>query len=214
MFIIDFDDTLFDTQAFKQKRFDALAAIGVSENMYWESYGKARNTSDGLFTYSNERHAHILEEYGFSYDEVLTALEETSSDNALQSLLFEDTILFLESIKKYLEPMVLLSLGDSSFQELKTKGTGVTSFFDKVYFVNEKKEQTIRHILQNKDDEHVWFINDKIDETVFIAKEFPQIHSAIKMAKHISKEEYASSGIIHFQTLTEIAQYVKEQHST
>jgi hypothetical protein len=34
MFIIDLDDTLLDTQSFKQARISALAQIGVSEDQY------------------------------------------------------------------------------------------------------------------------------------------------------------------------------------
>ena len=48
MFIIDFDDTLFDTHAFKHARLEAVKNLGVSEDLYWETYKKARNDSGSL----------------------------------------------------------------------------------------------------------------------------------------------------------------------
>ena len=60
MFIVDFDDTLFDTHAFKEARLLAVQRTGVSEEEFWHTYREARNSTDGLFTYSNERHAAIL----------------------------------------------------------------------------------------------------------------------------------------------------------
>ena len=47
MFIVDFDDTLFDTQSFKQKRKQVLKEVGVTEDDYNTSYKKGYISTDG-----------------------------------------------------------------------------------------------------------------------------------------------------------------------
>ena len=78
MFIVDFDDTLFDTQAFKEARCRALKECGVSEELFWETYRQARHSPDGLSTYSNNRHAEILVERGFEKACVLDAFDRVT----------------------------------------------------------------------------------------------------------------------------------------
>ena len=62
MYIFDFDDTLFNTQAFKHARLQVLKKIGVSEELYKETYVKARNDADGDFVYSDKNY---IESFSF-----------------------------------------------------------------------------------------------------------------------------------------------------
>ena len=59
MFIIDFDDTLFNTHAFKQARVEALRKLGVTEEIYKKSYQEAYNNSAGIYIYNNNKQSII-----------------------------------------------------------------------------------------------------------------------------------------------------------
>ncbi len=208
MFIIDFDDTLFDTYAFKHARFAALAEIGVSEDQYKESYKKARNSNDGFFTYSNERHADELSTLGYERAVMLDALEKTTGE-ALQSYVMPGAIDLLKALQEKQQPMILLSLGDPSFQELKVEGSGIHQYFDRKYMVEETKDQVFATLLAENEERDTWFINDKIDETLQAKKHFPNIHVALKKSPLFDKDEYTKSEIPYFETLNEIQTYVE-----
>src|SRR3989338_10060156 len=97
MFIIDFDDTLFDTQRFKTARLHAMFELGVTEEDFWKSYQDATLSSGGHFTYTNERHAQMLMNYGYDFDVVYEAFQKTTED--LRMYLFTDTVSFLTSVR-------------------------------------------------------------------------------------------------------------------
>ena len=159
MFIIDFDDTLFDTHAFKLAHFEAVKTHDVSEELFWETYKKARNDEEGNFTYSDEHHADVLAEKGFDREVMLEALQ--SVHNNMITFLNEGTIEFLEFLKEKNKEMILLSLGDRKFQELKTRESGVYDYFDRVFMVDDTKEHVLTKIFKDIKEEDVLFINDK-----------------------------------------------------
>lgn len=210
MIIIDFDDTLFDTQSFKLMRYKALARLGVTDNIYWDSYKKARNSSDGLFTYSNERHANELAKYGYKKEEVLNVLDHTTTREALSSLLLDGAHDMLDAFNERFESMILLSLGDESFQEIKTKGTRVHKKFDRIFYVDKTKHDVVADLLARHKTEHIWFVNDKIEETKKLAAAFPQISAVLKVSPRFELSEYEASGLPFFHELKDIVAYVNE----
>ncbi len=210
MFIIDFDDTIFNTHAFKQTRLRTLLLAGVSENDYYETYAEAQKKND-LFSYSNDRHAELLSLRGYSKDTVLAALKETTGER-LREFLFPDTVEFISKLKESGLPMVLLSLGDASFQELKVKGSGVSEYFDRMFMVADSKEHIIQELIDvgEKEDE-MWFINDKVGESLLIKNKFSKLHVVLKQSESISEEEYIQSKLPYFKTLTEIYEYIGQK---
>lgn len=209
MFIIDFDDTLFDTYRFKEKRLEEVQRLGVSEEEYWRTYREARYSPDGLSTYSNERHADILGGLGYGRGEVLAMLKNTTGE-ALFDFLFSDTIDFLEALKKHKQKMILLSLGNSGFQKLKTDGVRITDYFDKVYITHDSKLHVLEQFLKTKHSEEVWFVNDKVDETMRVLNTFPFMKAVLKVSDRSGAQEYEDCGLPFFKTLTEIKNYIKE----
>ncbi len=206
MFIIDFDDTLFDSELFKQARIEALARLGVASDVYQTTYQEAYKSTDGLFAYSNERHADSLAQRGFEREVVLRALESTHK--RLAEFLDSEAIVFLETLKKFHQPMVLLSIGDPTFQELKIKGSGIENFFDRLFMVDYPKEKVIHELVVAGAPENFWFINDKVIETETIVRQFPKARAILKISPKISIEEYHSSLLPSFTSLLSIAEYV------
>lgn len=210
MFIVDFDDTLFDTRAFKQMRQKTLQALGVSDEIYEKSYLEAYNNSLGINTYNNNRHAEVLEQYGFDKQTIVMALDGLKT--VIKDLLFPDTVSFLEWLKKCNQKLILLSLGEPSWQKMKIDGARIAKYFDEVFTVDDTKEHIIEKILNEfLDEKEVWFINDKIEETKKVMQHFSNLKPILKMSPRFSEEEYILSLMPYFSTLTEIKQYVEQQ---
>ena len=211
MFVIDFDDTIFNTHTFKQARVEALEHIGVSEKDYQETYLEAQKKND-LFNYSNERHAELLTLRGYPKEQVLAAFEKTTGER-LQEFLFPDTLEFLHQLKNIGQSLVLLSLGEASFQELKVVGSGVREYFDRVFMVQDSKEHIIQELIDvGEKEEEIWFINDKVGETKLIESKFPNINIVLKKSAAILEEEYLQSSLLYFKTLTEIYDYIRQKN--
>ncbi len=210
MFVIDFDDTLFNTHDFKKSRIQSLLKAGVSERDYQETYIEALKKND-VFSYSNERHAELLALRGYSKEKVLAVLEETTGER-LHEFLFPDTVEFLEKLKKLNQSIVLLSLGEPSFQELKVKGSGVHEYFDRTFMVKDSKQYIIQELIDvGEQEEDMWFINDKVGETSHIKNKFPQMKIVLKKSESIGEEEYRQSTLPYFKTLTEIYEYIEQK---
>ena len=212
MFIIDFDDTLFNTRGkggFKEARNAELAKFGVGEEIYKETYLEARNHADGRCLYSNERHAEALSQRGFDKQVVLGALEKTTGER-LKDFLALGAIEFLEDLKKFGQPMILLSLGDPEFQYLKVRGCDIEKYFDRTFMVTRKNVEVLEELFSHVHDDEIWFINDKVDETKELHKRFPEMKVILKVSTSISLEKYKKSDLPNFETLKGISEYVKE----
>ncbi len=211
MFIIDFDDTLFNTHDFKKSRIESLLKAGVSEHDYQETYIEASKKND-LFSYSNERHVELLALRGYSKEKVLAALQETTGER-LREFLFLDTVEFMQKLQDLKHPLVLLSLGEASFQELKVKGSGVSEYFDRMFMVQDSKEHIIHELVSVGEKlEETWFINDKVGESLLIKNAFPNLHIVLKKSASIGEEEYRQSNLPYFKTLTEIYGYIEQKN--
>ncbi len=206
MFIVDFDDTLFKTERFKEARKAALLAVGVSEAIYDVTYQEARNSTDGLFTYSDQRHAEMIAKRRFDKQVVLDALVATTYN--VKHFLDEEAEAFLTALKETNEPLVLLSLGDPSFQELKVKASGIAHYFERLFMVDRSKLQVVQELMAADTAQKIWFINDKVQETKNIVETFPSIAAALKVSPKIPLEEYQASLLPYFSSLIHIAEYV------
>ena len=208
MFIIDFDDTLFDTHRFKKYRQDLLSTIGIDENIYKESYLKARTYENELMSYTNQQHAKILGTVGFDEKLVCRLLEK--SMKKAKSFLFDGAVDFIKYFKEYNKKIILLSLGQPSFQKEKVKACGIDKYFDEIIYVNDSKRKVLKKML-NKSDNGIWLVNDKIGEYKGLINEFPGVNIVLKKSSSISEEEYKKSKLPYFNTLKEIQDYVSSQ---
>ncbi len=207
MYILDVDDTLFCTHAYKHARQQALVDCGVSLEHYTMSYEQARSHKSGVVAYTNAYHAHILASFGYEEATILRALENI--DQHMPSFLFEDTISFLKLLKTHHKPIIVLSLGEQLFQQKKIQESGIATYADAVYITNTDKRHIISDILsRHTTDDPIWFVNDKIQETQDIIDAYPHMHPILKQGDTIPVEQYIASAIPYKKTLTEIYTYI------
>lgn len=211
MVIIDFDDTLFNTQALKPALTAALVAIGVApEDADW-SYKAAYSTADGRYTHSHERRAEMLAQRGYDQAQALAALQAVTATPAIQQYVLPGAIELLEGLRALGQPLVLLSLGDPDFQKLKVDGAGIGNYFAQQYLVSRDKKSVIAELMKSLTPPR-WLINDKVDESRDLAQAFPNLQIILKQPPHAASEVYAASGYPHFTDLKEILAYV-QSHS-
>ncbi len=208
MFIVDFDDTLFETEKYKQARMQALRGCGVAEADFWETYQEARADASGLFAYSDERHAAMLARRGYTDGKIVCALQEKTA--SAKDFLDPEAHDFLADLKTYQQPLILLSRGDPATQELKVKAVGISHYFERLFFVEDEKQKAVAELLIHiSPAKKVWFINDKPDETAQIAKAFPRLKTVAKISPRFTAAEYEATGIPFFPTLHDITTYVR-----
>lgn len=207
MFIIDFDDTLFDTQAFKDARQEALFKQGgVSGEVYQTTYEQLSKSGG----HSNEAHAGALEQYGFSYGIMLAILQTTTTIDRLLQFLFPDTVDFLKMLKTFGQPLVLLTYSRSpEFQMCKIKSLNLAGYFDDIKIVSVEKSLALKESGLPSTTKG-WIFDDKVSVGQGVAKNFPMIKPVLKKPIYREEAEYRASGLPYFENLLDIAQYVRE----
>ncbi len=206
---IDFDDTLFDTHAFKQVRLDAIKEIGVSEDTFWSTYREARGIEKGkIATYSDELHAKLLETQGFDFQTVHEILKNVT--NHISTFVLLGAVDFLLSVQEKAGHLVILSLGDPAFNLLKMRQSGLQKYVNESIVVDETKIKVLRRMKKRFPDERRWlFINDKVTETIEIHDQFPGMNVVLRQSPSIGESEYKRAGYAHFPTLKEVSEYIK-----
>ncbi|MBH41089.1 MAG: hypothetical protein CL685_00040 [Candidatus Magasanikbacteria bacterium] len=202
MFILDFDDTLFNTHQFKKVRKNMVQSLGISDDMYYSSYLLARKDAQNRVTYSDKVHAEYLGSCGFDPSAVFSLLEGVTKQ--AHTFLFPETIKFLQTLKEKKERVVIVSLGDSDFQKKKIQASGILPFVDMVFAVNTPKKEVIKQIVAEHSEESIYFINDKVKETEEVVQSFPQLTPVLKISKSIPISEYNISRFPKVETLFDI----------
>jgi FMN phosphatase YigB (HAD superfamily) len=210
MFIIDFDDTIFDTQTYKRMRMESLFDLGISIEEYQKSYDNSRLDQNGNFIYTDEHHAHVLESVGYNYDEVLERFEKINIK--INTLLCKDTKEFLHFLQTYKTPIILLSMGAPKFQKMKVDNSGIGDMFDEIIFLPKSKVHVVRDIVKKYKDEDIWFINDKVNENIEVQEAVKNIHVLSKISIQFPVKDYIKSKIPHFANLFEIKNYIIHEY--
>ncbi|MEK7084310.1 MAG: HAD family hydrolase [Patescibacteria group bacterium] len=208
MFIIDFDDTIFDTFRWKRERlFAPLERLGIPSEIVQETYTAIRNNPDAPYTH--EAHADALARLGFPREKVKTVLAASLGDD-FHTFVFDDARSFLEMLKGMGQSLILLTLGDPAFQRAKQEKSGLLDFFDHAYFPDRHKERAMDPIISMCNlDESMWFINDGVAQTQKVQVACPKIIPIMKVSPAHDRDNYVQSGFPYFDTLTEIGEYIK-----
>lgn len=162
---IDFDGTLFDTRCFKKGIFNAFISAGFSEKQVNAAYKIACKD----YLYSPVEHLEELQEIKkFESQTVLSEVEELYK--GVPGFLFRDTLEFLQRLDRDKYEVILLTLGDKEFQKRKVESSGISEYFDKVYYCTEQKWIFLKSVVEI--DEKFYIIDDRGDALFKISKAF------------------------------------------
>ncbi len=140
---LDFDHTLFDTDAFFHVDLRrSFLSLGVDDASWERSYATVWHTG-----YTLEKHAEEVYRQSGSrlpLDEMKRVLTDSFSE--LRRYLFPDVLSFLERGQKTGVRFYLLSFGDIEWQRYKVLGSHISPYFEGIFFTAKEggKAQLIR----------------------------------------------------------------------
>ena len=171
IYILDLDHTLLDTTAFKKALEESLVPLGISPEQFQETYAATTSGIAGKYDYTIERHAAQLHER-CGVDEQAARERLSGALDRLPDFLFADSLPFLELLNEKSETCVLLTLGNSVFQEEKVRRLGIGKYFFNMIFTEEKKDTVT---LDLPEGPAAWvFINDNPIEIRGLQTRFPE----------------------------------------
>ena len=209
MFIIDFDNTLFNTNLLVERIMQVFKDSGIDEIETLRSYRLSCYGEHGNnFGYSFANHLKVLSQDKYDtklVEENLSKLLNTNDYN------FDGVEEFLSFCRQKTDLMVLLTLGDNQFQRQKLANSGLEKFFDKIIIDNlSQKEKHVAQITDSKTP--FYFINDNLIENRKIKDTLPNLDIVSKVnLKKFSVQDYIDSQLPYFNTLSEIKNYVANQ---
>ncbi len=208
MFIIDFDTTLYRSHALSDKIKEKLLEYAVTEEDFSISVQQAVHGKDGnYFDYSLLNHLQLLLEMGYTLpvERVLEDLETVFEE----VFVFEDTHIFLESLKKTGDRIILLTAGNEEFQRKKIANANIEKYFDEIVIVHGEKEKYIENNIDK--GKKIFFVNDNLKENIKVQSHHPELIVLTKWnTRKNTKEELEKSAIPHFETLLEILNYIQQ----
>lgn len=212
--IIDFDHTLFDSNALKRELVRVFGAVGVPEKEFWATYREARNPRENAVGYSPERHIAAIASLlpAVPRAKLYTAVEELVSRT--KEFLFPDALDFLTRMVALAVPTVIYSRGDRSFQMSKITACGVDRIVSDIHVTTAPKAVGGLKALIRETDKLVYLINDLIDETVDVCVNFPSVTPILIRRPEIPLSVYANLRMLNFGTLTEVKDYLTVVHAT
>lgn len=159
--ILDFDDTIFDTERFKkEKLFLCLEKQGVSASNFEQNYKKYGATHP---TYDLSTHLKSLcREFNIQIDTDSVIYEISKG---LEEFVFPE---YLEIIKKYgRENIFILTQGDLNFQQLKIKRSEVDKKVEQILIVRDSKKEKLDELALLWPNETIVFVDDKFKNLYF-----------------------------------------------
>jgi len=181
--------------------------LNINRKLYFQTYKSARNWNEQM-VYTSHRHAQELAKHGYDEEKIYQALEKTEAVEFLKQLIIKDAESFLTKIKDLGQPMILLSSGESGFQNIKIKRTELDKYFDQILITRKPKEQVLDGIKELAEQPKIWFVNNRVDETLAVKDKFDWFKYVLKQSEDISLSEYQSGGLPFFPNLTQIYEFI------
>jgi phosphoglycolate phosphatase-like HAD superfamily hydrolase len=169
-YILDFDYTLFDTNAMRVVfQAELQKHCGVTIEQYQDA--EKTITADGAL-YSLD--AHIIALFPENDEREKGRAVAESMITRMGEWIYPDVVPTLKVLKKQQHHITLLSFGSRDWQSLKISHSGITEFFDSIEIVEGPKTEPV-HLFEQKSDEKIIFVNDRAREIDELHGVFPHV---------------------------------------
>jgi FMN phosphatase YigB (HAD superfamily) len=205
---VDFDNTVYETSRMVGAMRELFVQAGVTPEDFQITRNKTVEGANGqYFDYSFERHIAAVMQLGYTLP--LDFLEQLNAILEKESFEMPGAHEFLRWVREVSERVVLVTAGNHDFQHKKLASTKLSSFFDEVVVVHERKGAVVaKHVGEEKG--HILFVNDNIKENIAIQEQFPQAMVVGLIQPH-KPADYTTISIPFFAKLSEIQAYVSKQ---
>jgi len=162
---VDFNGTLFDTEAFKKEMYAIFIKAGFDIDEIKATY----NAECLDYKYSPIGQMKRLEKIHTLDKEAANRRFEKLYLNC-QDYLYDDSIDFLKSVDRDKYELDLFTLGDTKFQSIKVENSKIGPYFDNVIYTEIQKWEYLDNLVGQK--EKFITIDDRGDALAEIQKKF------------------------------------------
>ncbi len=155
--IIDFDYTLFDTEAMRSALIDVSARHGVTEDTYRETEMQVKKKGG---TYNMQAHIALLLEDRSARERLAEEWEEALQ--GAESFLYEDARAFMLLYQE--QEVTVLSFGSPEWQRKKIERSGITDLVDDVITTDGPKGDALQRLAVNEETVIITDRGSEIDE--------------------------------------------------
>jgi FMN phosphatase YigB (HAD superfamily) len=177
---IDLDGTILDSLKIKDEIFRILREAGFTDREIEQAYVLA--CSD--YQYTLEKHIDNLGKLK-KFDKAKIRQELETFFDKCPDLIFEDALKFLKKVDHTKYEVILVSLGDVTYQRKKYESSQIEQYFDSVYFTQEQKWEWLRSKVSLNDN---FIIVDDRGDTIFEIKKV--FKNAIAIEINRKKEQF------------------------
>lgn len=203
--IFDLDHTLLDTTAFKEALCAAVTAFGPSRERFDATYRETVMCDARAYEYDPDVQLSLLQDDLAGADALHGA--RSAMDGVLhktRDFLFPDATELLGSLHDHGIRLVLLTLGNESWQRRKIVAAKLDQVFDIVQTVEKDKPEVLKEFI---DGGKVVVVNDSGKEVDAMIREVPDFMYVVKKGP---KELPESPGIRICTTIQEVGEAIRD----
>ena len=184
IFLIDFDDVLFNTKKFREDMIMLFSKFGVTREVFYETYKDfpVKHRNNKLEIYDPEKQFRKIKKQ-FNLDTEKLKKEFYKLVFHSHKYVFSDVKKFLEKFKD--EKLYIISYGKNNLQRLKIMYSGIDDCFQKIIITNESKEEAVPILFKNRKIEkrEIFFFDDRARFVDGIKKKYPSIKTFLVKRK-------------------------------
>lgn len=192
--ILDFDDTIFNTHRLFNDFLNIFLKAGFLKKEFLDNYQETKKRTG----YLNLEMASDLLFHKTKISNQKSVKKETENiSSRMKQFVYPDFFIFAKNFNK--NNLILLSYGNSKFQNRKIEKSQIIPFFSEIIIAPKDKIETIKVISQKYKKEKLFFIDDKAEQVDSVKEKFPQIIT-MKMerphGKHINIKSKLANYIV------------------
>ena len=188
---LDFDRTLFDCDRFIEDLYKILSYYNIPRKIFLECQSKCQDIGFNIY-YILDLIKEKCQLDSRVYDEISKIMTRTNE------YLYDDSVPFLKYLKSFNYDVIILSMGNNTYQQEKIFNSHIDSWYNKLIITMEHKGKL------NLDFKNSIFIDDNPTEIESILSKMPKL--IIRVERNNSKYENISlnSDILSVTSLGEI----------
>lgn len=165
--VLDFDDTLFNTQEQLEELQKIFWRAGFTEEEFWTLYQETKQKIGDFDVLILDLALQLKQFNREKVNEEINFLTDKSAD-----FVYSDVTEFLNGFNK--KDIILLSSG-ADFQKLKVKKSKLAPFFNEIIITFKDKVEELKVLSERYPNEKIFFIDDKAEQIDKVKNQLPQI---------------------------------------
>ena len=208
LFLLDVDDTLFDTVRYKQAisaKLDEFLPNTEASTKFWSTAQRFRG---GTYYWHEVIKAFCTENNCVErQDEVFNSV----LSHEFVNLIFPEVKEALGQLKQF-GTLAVFSTGDSLLQQVKVQQSGLAQLVSHIFIFDDKIKH-IQEVVQQFPDYEIWFIDNHLEFLEQAKQQVPNLHTAVMIRKEAEEiKTFIPEFSLH--NLNEFIEYFNKLNNT